>query len=171
MYERIFVMIDTHFTIIVAVDESNGIGKNNSIPWHCSGDLKIFKELTLNQEVVMGRKTYESIPCKKDSKKLPKRSLHVLSTSMKCNPDTLIWRDLNTFLKYSDLYFRKVFVIGGGEIYRQFLPFTNEIIRSVIKGNYECDVNFPINLREESNWVLESSADKKDYVLEFWKKL
>ena len=70
-------MIREHYKIIVAYDDKRGIGKGLDIPWHISEDLKRFKELTLNQNIIMGSNTYQSI-INMNGKPLPKRNNIVL---------------------------------------------------------------------------------------------
>ena len=94
--------------LIWAQDKNGGIGKNGKLPWHISEDLKNFKKITLNSTIIMGRKTWESLPIKP----LPNRENIVLSTTL--DDDILIFKSYEDCIK--DLQKRtvpKVFVIGG----------------------------------------------------------
>ena len=142
------------FNIIVAVDEKNGIGKNNTIPWHCKEDMRYFRKKTketkkegLKNIVVMGRKTYESLPIKY----LPGRINIVLSstTKQKDYPEEIILLcNLNEVLKYYKEHKKeldKIWIIGGSKLYEEV--YNHAVCRDLhitkINGNYDCDIKFP----------------------------
>ena len=122
--------------IVVASAQNNVIGSIGLLPWKLSEDLKIFRKLTLNHIVVMGRKTYESI-----GKPLPKRQNFVISRSHLVSPDKFL--DVLSFYKSipeaiaeaSLQRAEKIFIIGGGEIYKQAMPFVNNIYWTKVKAN------------------------------------
>jgi dihydrofolate reductase len=140
------------FSAVVAVDAKNGIGKNGELPWKCPEDMRHFKELTTDNIVIMGRKTWESIPTK--FRPLKHRVNVVISTTMhysisnrKYDPD-IIFNSINKCVKYfednardPDYKNKTLFVIGGASIYNQF--FEKKLISDVhithIAGDYECD--------------------------------
>ena len=121
--------------IIVAADLGNGIGKDNAMPWHISADLKRFKELTTGHTIVMGRKTWESLP----KKPLPNRKNIVLTrnTNFKADGATVIHKpdDLENYTDNG----KKNFIIGGAEIYRIFYPKAQHLYLTRIKDRFECD--------------------------------
>tara|TARA_B100000945_G_C20291244_1_gene553372 strand:+ start:270 stop:755 length:486 start_codon:yes stop_codon:yes gene_type:complete len=101
--------------LIWAQDKNGGIGKNGKLPWHISEDLKNFKRITLNSTIIMGRKTWESLPIKP----LPNRDNIILSK-------TLVL-DILTFKTYENCIdnlikrnISKVFIIGGRSMYKLF---------------------------------------------------
>tara|TARA_B110000438_G_C15607722_1_gene560846 strand:- start:237 stop:725 length:489 start_codon:yes stop_codon:yes gene_type:complete len=99
--------------LIWAQDFKGGIGKNGKLPWHLSEDLKNFKKITLNSTIIMGRKTWDSLPIKP----LPKRKNIVLSRKKQNNIETYhTYEDCLDSLKNLD----KVFIIGGRSIYKLF---------------------------------------------------
>ena len=101
--------------LIWAQDEKGGIGKNGKLPWHVSEDLKNFKKITLDSTIIMGRKTWESLPIKP----LPKRENIVLSKTL--NADILIFKSYKDCLyNLKKRYVSKVFVIGGRSMYELF---------------------------------------------------
>ncbi len=113
--------------LIVAVSENNVIGKEQNLPWRLSDDLKNFKEKTLNHVIIMGRKTFQTFP-----KPLPKRQHIIISrdNTLKSNFETLENCQLSDSLENAILLAKKyaennaqneIFIIGGGEIYRQSL--------------------------------------------------
>jgi dihydrofolate reductase/thymidylate synthase len=136
------------FTMIVAHDANGGIAKDNKIPWSIPQDLKHFKKLTENNVVVMGRKTYDSLP--DNYRPLPNRINIVLSKSEQKDSaqsnlffynkiDTMIMdfgNKLNTIIKG-----KKLFVIGGDNIYKQFmqLNLVYKIISTQILKDFNCD--------------------------------
>jgi len=101
--------------LIWAQDNNGGIGKNGKLPWHIPEDLKNFKKITLDSTIIMGRKTWESLPIKP----LPKRENIVLSKTL--DADILIFKSYEDCI--CDLQKRsvsKVFVIGGRSMYKLF---------------------------------------------------
>lgn len=130
----------THLTIIAAVDENNGIGKNNSLIWDLKKDLKHFKNLTSGHHIIMGRKTFESF-----AKPLPNR-VHIVITRQKKYkaPEGVII--VNSLADAIDAAQGddQPFIIGGGEIYKQAMHFANKIELTKIHHIFEADTFFPV---------------------------
>ena len=123
--------------IVVVVDQNNGIGKNNQLLVHLPADLKHFKELTLNHPVIMGRKTFESI-----GKALPKRLNIVVTTqNLKFDGCETVHsvEEALTLCEGETL----VSIIGGAEIFKQSINFTNLIHLTRIHHSFEADTFFP----------------------------
>ncbi|MBG6234549.1 dihydrofolate reductase [Pedobacter sp. CAN_A7] len=125
-------------SIVVAISENNAIGKDNKLLWHLPADLKHFKEITSGHTIVMGRKTYDSI-----GKPLPNRRNIVVSRNADLNLD-----GVETYLGLEQALAAcrneaEVFLIGGAEIYRQALKYTNKIYLTRIHETYEADTFFP----------------------------
>lgn len=162
------------FTIVVAVDEARGIGKTNGLAWRLKEDMKHFRELTLapvappkTNAVIMGRKTWESIPAK--FRPLPGRSNIVITRNQAEIPD--VWRvgSLDNALNND---FGKSFVIGGGEIYAMAIKHPNceELIITRVSGTYNCDTFFPsYEDRFQVDAILKTGAeDGISYQIERW---
>ncbi|HUH50670.1 MAG TPA: dihydrofolate reductase [Flavobacterium sp.] len=138
-------------TLIAAAAHNNALGKDNSLIWHLPDDLKRFKSLTLDGYIIMGRKTFESLPGM-----LPRRK-HIVITR---NPDfhhdqTIKARSLEEALDLvpSD---KEAFIIGGGEIFDLGLKIADKIELTRIHHDFDADVFFPeINLDQ---WELFASA-------------
>ena len=124
-------------TIIVAHARNRVIGNQGHLPWHLSEDLKRFKSLTMGNPIVMGRKTFESI-----GKPLPGRTNIILSRNQNFEANgCLVYRHIEEVL---DLFAgQNLFVIGGGEIYSKFLPYTDTIQLTFIDQDFEGDAFFP----------------------------
>jgi len=138
------------FSIIVAMSENYVIGLNNSLPWHLSDDLKRFKEITTGHQIVMGRKTYESI-----GKPLPNRDNFVLTRNAKLQIDGInVIKSLND-IPSSD---KKTFIIGGGEIYAQLINSCDELLVTKIHCEIDGDAYFPII--DLSVWSLINQSEK-----------
>jgi dihydrofolate reductase len=123
---------------IAAIGQHHELGKDNKLLWHLPDDFKRFKALTSHHHIIMGRKTFESFP-----KPLPHR-IHVVITRQQNYPDhnCIVVKSIDEALdkvKQQD----KVYVIGGGEIYKQFMPFVDEIELTRVHGNFEADTYFP----------------------------
>jgi len=105
---------------IVAVSENNAIGKHGKLPWHYSADMKFFRETTTGHAVVMGRKTWVSL-----GKPLKNRLNIVLSRDSNIEPQEslVVLRDLDSVLSLNSSLQTDLFVIGGAQIYKEFLPY------------------------------------------------
>jgi dihydrofolate reductase/thymidylate synthase len=137
------------FNLVVATDKNNGIGKNGTIPWNCPDDMKHFKEITSyspNEKkqnvVVMGRKTWQSIPIR--YRPLSNRINIVLSRSVFNEPGGYGCQNIQEVFDYVKTNIKKihqVFIIGGAEIYKQFYNtgVINKIYKTVLDNSYNCD--------------------------------
>lgn len=128
--------------LIVATDDQNGIGKNNTLPWHFTSDLKHFAKLTTGHTVIMGRATWESLPTA--YKPLPNRQNIVLTTQVDYpTPGAEIARDLDHALTLATS--EKVFIIGGAQVFAHALATTKiaGIYQTEIAANFDCDTFFP----------------------------
>lgn len=126
--------------LIAAYAKNHVIGLNGNMPWHYPEDLKRFKRLTLGHTIVMGRKTYESL-----GRPLPKRRNVVLTRSQDFAVEGAeVYQDINKV--FEDAKIRgeeKVFVIGGGEIFKQSFDIADELILTLIHEELEGDAYFP----------------------------
>jgi dihydrofolate reductase len=104
---------------IVAVDRQNAIGKGGKLPWHYSADMKFFRETTTGHAVVMGRKTWLTL-----GKPLKNRLNIVLSRDPSIEPQEslLVLSDVEAVLSLNDSLATDLFVIGGAQVYKAFLP-------------------------------------------------
>lgn len=143
-------MPDKPLDIIVAIDANNGIGKDNTIPWKLPPDMKRFAQITsktLDPEkqnaVIMGRKTWESIP--ERFRPLPNRVNLVLTLSNTEFPGAVAVHSLHNALNIvaRDPTIERVFVIGGAEVYKRALEHADGIYVTALSSNYDCDVVFP----------------------------
>ncbi|MEI7998248.1 MAG: dihydrofolate reductase [Candidatus Omnitrophota bacterium] len=167
------------FSIVVAFDEQNGIGRKGNLPWHLSSDLKHFKEITTktndsskNNAVIMGRKTWDSLPLK--YKPLPNR-LNVILTRM--NPDVYSglyptgeiasYQSLDAAIDEVGLnsQIEQIFIIGGGQIFTEAINHRacKMIYVTHIRGGFDCDVFFPsiptsFRKTKESIWSVEGEV-------------
>ena len=123
-------------SIIVAMDEAGGIGKNNQLPWKYSEDLKYFRKLTQGSNVIKGRKTLDSI-----GKALPNRKNIVISSSLSnvdC-ADTWIVRSVNEALEMAKKIGSDIFAIVGAKIHEQTVSFVNFLYLTQILGKHDGD--------------------------------
>ncbi len=123
--------------IIAAHDPNLVIGRDGTLPWHYSEDLKFFKKTTMGHPLLMGRGVFEELK----EKPLPGRENVVLSRSKKYD-HVPVFSEIKDALQYLSNH-EKVFIIGGGEIYRQTLDIADELVITEIKKEYEGDVFFP----------------------------
>lgn len=125
--------------LIVAMDRHGGIGYRNAMPWKIPGELKRFKEITLNHTVVMGRKTYESIghPLVDRTNVVVTRDHHWSAEGV------VVIHDLTSFLSKCASQGETVYIIGGASLYEAAMPYVSTLIISVVDGDYACDTYFP----------------------------
>ena len=150
-------------SLIAAMGKNRAIGKNNSLPWSMPADLKYFMEKTKGKTVIMGRKTFESI-----GKPLPNRKNIIITRDKNYKADGYVVAysidDALNAAKSTE----EVMVIGGANIYAQFLPKANRIYLTIIKNDFEGDAFFPKYGKEwKERKREECKADKNnkyDYV-------
>lgn len=143
--------------LIVAVDEKWGIGKNNDLLISVPEDMKFFRTLTKNSIIIMGRKTLESFP---NGKPLKNRE-NVVLTKSNIKEDVTIFDSIEDVLNYVKNK-ENVFVVGGGSIYKQLLPYCEKAYVTKIKKDFNADVFFP-NLDEKDDWEMIDSSDIKEW--------
>jgi dihydrofolate reductase len=127
-------------SLIVAMDEEGGIGRDNQIPWHLSADLRRFKQITMGHCIIMGRKTYESI-----QRALPGRTSIVITRQNKFQtPAGVICVDSleNALQAAKNLGESEAFIIGGGEIFQQSLPLADQIYLTRVHARGQADTYF-----------------------------
>ena len=139
-------MIIRVISLIAAVNKNCVIGKNNKLIWHIPEDLKRFKKITLEKTIIMGRKTFESLP-----KILPDRK-HIVITKNKnyliSDNSVTIVHNIKDILKYKN-YPEEVFIIGGEKIYSQMLPCCSRLYLTEIMSFEDGDAHFPEFNRED----------------------
>ncbi|MBT3340102.1 MAG: dihydrofolate reductase [Planctomycetes bacterium] len=150
------------FSIILACDEAGGIGLKGDLPWRLKADLAYFKKTTLgegNNAVIMGRKTWFSIPEK--FRPLPGRKNIVLSSKKTMHYPEGVTRvdSLDDALEICQAdNIDEVFVIGGGQVYAEALRHggCDKIHLTAVRGSFACDTFFQT---QESNWQLASETE------------
>lgn len=152
---------DLGVSIVVAISTNNAIGKNNQLLWHLPADLKHFKEITSGHPIIMGRKTYDLI-----GRPLPnRRNIVITRQSGLIIPNVEVVLSLEEAISICKAE-NEVFVIGGAEIYKQALAFTNTIYLTTVHQNYDADVFFPELKENEWKEITKEyhPADEKNNV-------
>lgn len=126
-------------SLIAAIGENYELGKNNDLIWHLEGDLPFFRRVTTGKTVIMGRKTFESLP-----KALPKRRNIVLTSDENYIAEGAeVFTDFNEILEAVDDE-EEVFIIGGGSVYALFMPYADRIyLTEAEASDSSADVYFP----------------------------
>ena len=153
---------------IVAVDNNWGIGFNGDLLEHIPEDLKYFKELTSGHCVMMGRKTWDSLP----KKPLPNRKNYIISNSQPAIlGDNIIRFQMDDAITFLNYVWEDVFIIGGGKIYKELLPYCDRVyVTKIFKDHTEVDTYFP-NLDESDEWapgMCSSIHNYKGLTYQFW---
>lgn len=153
-------------SLLVAMDERRGIGKDNGLPWRLSSDLKRFRELTLGHAIVVGRKTFESI-----GKPLPGRYMILVTRNRDYNPEGCRLEDcqvVHSVEQAIDLARSRgeseLFICGGAQIFAETLQVADRIYLTEVHAVVDADTFFP--KYDESLWVVEQvirhEADEKN---------
>jgi len=129
-------------SIISAVAKNNTIGKDNDLPWHLPEDLKRFKRLTVNNTVLMGRKTFESI-FDRLGKALPKRTSLIITrnTNYSVPEGCFVYNSIEEAIQKHK--YESVYIIGGASIYEQSMDLANELEITHLDDEYAGDTFFP----------------------------
>lgn len=138
------------YSIIAAIGKNNELGANNKLIWDLPNDLKFFKEKTNGKTIIMGRKTFESLP-----RILPNRTHVVLSSNDNLPKEVICFKTLEELFQKYNNHEEELFVIGGGSVYRAFLEYATKLYLTEIDAEYkEADTYFP-------------EFEKNDYEKEF----
>ncbi|SJZ67093.1 dihydrofolate reductase [Eubacterium coprostanoligenes] len=127
-------------SMIAAVGKNLELGKDNDLIWHFKEDMKFFKETTMGHPVIMGRKTFESLP-----KALPGRKNIVISANPEYKADGAeVVTSVEEAIKLAETENTDAFVIGGGRIYNEFLPYADNLYLTEINAESpDADTYFP----------------------------
>jgi dihydrofolate reductase len=148
-------------SLIAAIGKNNELGKGNTLLWHMPADMKHFKETTMAHPVIMGRKTFESI-----GKPLPNRRNIVITRDVKYKaPGVETAQSISGALEKLPDTNEEIFVIGGGELYKEFMPIADKLyITHIDAGDKDADVFFPEIIPIAWNEIshVEHKADDKN---------
>ena len=155
-------------SIIVATAKNGVIGKNGEIPWYLPDDLKHFAKITRGHPVIMGRKTYESI-VKRLGHALPDRKNVVITSQGDFNaPGCVVIQSINEAIDMFADQNEEFFVIGGGEIYKQFLPFADKLYITEVEMECEGDASFPQYNKDDWKQISSEHHNKDEkHLFEF----
>jgi len=146
-------------SIIAAIDQNRGLGKNNKLLFKIKKDLQRFKKITTGHPVVMGRKTFQSL-----GKTLPNRTNIIVTRNKSFRPkDTQVFDSIDKAIEFAKKKSAEIFIIGGGSIYRQTIDIADKLYLTIVKGSYDADIFFPKYKNKgfqkiyESNWLKEGN--------------
>lgn len=123
-------------TFVWAEDQNGIIGKNGKLPWHLPGDMDFFKKVTLTGDVLMGRKTFESIP----NPPLPRRKNIVLTRNETFEyKDVLVFHSKETVIEFSEKSKKPLHIIGGAVIFQEFINDVDMLYRTLIHDSFDGD--------------------------------
>jgi len=157
--------MQTHknISIIVAIDLNNSIGRDNKLMWHISEDFKRFKKITMGNPVIMGEKTFHSLPVKP----LPGRKNIVLSDDLSFRYDgCIVVNSFESAIGAMDDE-KENFIIGGEMIYKLFLPYANKIYLTKVLHTFDATAFFPdvdfskYKIEEESDVFFDEKSNLK----------
>ncbi len=127
-------------TCIAAIGKNRELGKDNQLIWHLPQDLKFFRTMTKGHSIVMGRKTFESLPGL-----LPGRHHIVITRTNPMLPEEVeVFSSIDSFLEKYQNHDEEIFVIGGAAVYGELLPFSDRLLLTEIDADYDADVFFPV---------------------------
>ena len=151
-------------TLIAAIGENGEMGHNNELLWHLPGDLPRFKEITMGSPIIMGRKTFDSI-----GRALPGRLNIVLTANADWQADGVVTASsLEKAIELAEQANNKAFVIGGGQIYKLFLPYATSLEITEVYDSPVADTYFPnfasSDFTETARTKNQDTDPKFDYV-------
>jgi dihydrofolate reductase len=148
-------------SIIVAIAQNNAIGKDNQLLWHIPADLKRFKKLTTGHTIVMGKLTFYSLPIRP----LPNRRSIVITDipGEQIEGCTMAYSIQEAIEKMDDE--KENFIIGGGSVYRQFIPFADQLYLTIVQKDFEADTFLEIDL---SGWEIIEREDHPEEELPYY---
>ena len=144
------------YSIIAAIGKNNELGKDNKLIWHLPNDLKFFKKVTSGKTIIMGRRTFESLP-----RMLPNRKHIVLSSSEEFPEEVTVYKDFKELLESLKDTQEEIFIIGGSSIYKLFIDYADNMYLTLIDAECkEADAYFPTF--DKSDWNQELLAENED---------
>jgi dihydrofolate reductase len=148
-------------SIIVAIAQNNAIGKDNQLLWHIPADLKRFKKLTTGHTIVMGKRTFYSLPIRP----LPNRRSIVITDIPGEEIDGCImaYSIEDAIEKMDDE--NENFIIGGGSVYKQFLPFAQQLYLTIVQKDFEADTFLEI---DQQGWETIEREDHPEEELPYY---
>ena len=127
------------YSIIAAIGKNRELGKDNDLIWHLPNDLKFFREVTTGKTIIMGRKTFDSLP-----RMLPNRKHIVISSSNNFNSEVKVYKDIKQLLLDYKNSMEELFVIGGASIYKQFIDIADKLYLTEVDAEcMDASVYFP----------------------------
>ena len=127
------------YSIIAAIGKNRELGKDNDLIWHLPNDLKFFREVTTGKTIIMGRKTFDSLP-----RMLPNRKHIVISSSNNFNSEVKVYKDIKQLLLDYKNSLEELFVIGGASIYKQFIDIADKLYLTEVDAEcLDASVYFP----------------------------
>ena len=144
------------FSLIACIGKNRELGKNGQLIFHLKKDMDFFQKTTLNHRVVMGRKTWESLP-----QKLQNRKNIVISRHDFKGPDLII-HSVEQFIRENQNTSEEIFIIGGSQIYQTFLPVAKKIyLTEVDAEDSAADAFFPeFNLEQYASDIIKEGTEK-----------
>jgi dihydrofolate reductase len=145
-------------TLVAAVARNGVIGDGPDIPWHLPGEQRRFKELTIGHALVMGRKTYESI-----ARPLPGRTTVVVTRQPGWrpadgpHPSVLVAGSLEQALRAAAEFDDQIFVVGGGEVYAEAMPYADRLVITWVDLDPDGDAYFPA--LDDHAWIQVDTED------------
>lgn len=145
-------------SFIVAFDEDRGIGLKGSLPWHIKDDLKVFRQKTIHQTILMGQTTFDHMPTR-----LKEREIIVVSIDPTYKVEGIeVINDLIKFLKEHQFDEKEYIVCGGASIYAQSYPYASKAYISFVKGKHEVDTYFTAYKKED--WEIEKEVEYDEFI-------
>lgn len=160
-----------HISLIVAISDNQGIGLDNKLPWaHIPEDMKWFKQHTEGQVVVMGSKTYDSLP--QAFRPLPKRTNVVLTRGIARDAHLHLQGDpQNALYNLASIYpDQQVFIIGGENIYKQFMPFVTRVLVTRVHQVVEADAFLDIDTMMNGQFAKTQETEGTGVTFQIWQR-
>lgn len=145
--------------VCAMTEKKRAIGKDNRLPWDIPEELERFRALTRGQVVIMGRKTWESLPA--DRRPLPNRINIVISSTLEQGKGFYVFPALKEGIEKAKEFGKEIYIIGGRGIFKEGMQFAEKMYLSFIRKEYEGDTFFPEF--DEKEWEIVKKEEHKEF--------
>lgn len=152
-----------NLSLIAAIGSNRELGLNNNLIWKIPEDLQFYKNKTMDKNIIMGRKTFESMPVSAFKGRNP---IVISSRKMDLYYDVISFDNLASVLNYIEKSNKEFIVVGGSTIYNQFLPYVDTMYLTEVLERSRADTFFPYFYEDEweINTILDCSKEKPPYI-------
>ena len=149
-----------NLSLVAAIGRSGELGNRNHLIWKIREDLTFYRKLTYHENIIMGRKTFESL-----GRLLPNRKHVVISSSNNFPKEVDVYNNIESLLSHYKDTSEELFIIGGAKIYSEFIDYATKMYLTLVDGEFDADVYFP--MFDESVWIKTVLSEREENGLKY----